>query len=362
MSHGAAEVSPVELLEALVRTPSVSGGEEAAAAVLASWAAGAGLAVSRDEAGVRLVVEGTLPGPTLLFASHLDTVPPGEGWTVDPYGAERDGDRLYGRGAADAKGCVSAMAAAAARLQAAGGPARGRLVVLATFSEETRDTTMPEALRRLGGAVDAAVVGEPTSLAPCVAQRGQVLLRLTWHGEQLHAGWVAGRSPAPVNAVLAACSDLPRVAALPFERRHPRLGGITVTPTMVSAGVARNVTPPSCEAVLDVRTTPAYTHAEVVAAVRRCVEAEVEVLSDRLVPAETPPGSRLLEAQRRAAPGIAEVVSPTCSDWVWLRSVDAIKLGPGASRLSHTADEWVSVSDVTRAASHYAALAREYLR
>jgi acetylornithine deacetylase len=116
--------------------------------------------------------------------------------------------RLTGRRAADAKGSVAAMAAAAAALAAAGGPAAGRLVVLATYSEETRDTTMPLALERLGAAPDAAVVGEPTSLEPCVAQRGQLLLR--WCGGASSctpAGRRAG-TPAPANAIRLAVRDL----------------------------------------------------------------------------------------------------------------------------------------------------------
>jgi acetylornithine deacetylase len=114
--------------------------------------------------------------------------------------------------------------------------------------------------------------------------------------------------------------------------------------------------------VLDIRTTPAYAHAEITAAVReRLVHGTVEVISDRLVPAETPTGSRLLAALRTARPGIAEIASPTCSDWVFLRDVDAIKLGPGESRRSHTPDEAVELDEVRRAVDLYAALAKEYL-
>lgn len=358
----AGPIDAVALLLELVRTPSPSGQEDAAAGVLAAWALARGLEVSRDDAAVRITVPGRSEGPTLLFASHLDTVPPGDGWTVDPYAGVVEGDRLVARGAVDAKGPVAAMAAAAAALAAAGGPARGRLVVLATFSEETRDTTMPEALRRLGAAPDAAVVGEPTSLEACVAQRGQLLLRLAWPGEQVHAGWAAGRVPRPANAIERAAEDLVRLASLEFERVHPALGLVSLTPTMIGAGVARNVTPPRCEAVLDIRTTPAYAHAEITETVReQLVNGTVEVISDRLVPAETPANSRLLAALRTARPGIAEIVSPTCSDWVFLREVDAVKLGPGDSRRSHTADEAVSLDEVRRAVDLYAALAGEYL-
>ena len=151
---------PIELLIRLVQTPSPSGDEGNAAAALVEWAAAHGLEPEVDDAAVRLVVEGDAPGPTLLMASHLDTVPPGDGWSVPPTEGVVVDDRLTARGAVDAKASVSAMAAAAAELAATGGPAAGRLVILATYSEETRDTSMPRALRNLGDPPDAAIVGE----------------------------------------------------------------------------------------------------------------------------------------------------------------------------------------------------------
>jgi acetylornithine deacetylase len=353
---------PAELLTRLVRTPSPSGDEGAAAAVLADWARAHGLATEVDDAAVRITVGGRRPGPTLLLASHIDTVPPGDGWTVPPYDAVVADGRLTGRGAVDAKASVAAMTAAAAGLAAEGGPRTGRLVVLATYSEETRDTTMPEALGRLGGPPDAAIVGEPTSLEPCVAQRGQLLLELVWRGEQVHAGWAAGREPPPANAIRLAARDLAALDGLVLDRVHPLLGAVAVTPTLISGGVARNVTPPTCTAMLDIRTTPAYEHAEITAAVRHLVAGEVVVYSDRLVPAETPAGSRLLRAILAVRPDAAPFASPTCSDWVFLRHLDAVKLGPGDSRRSHTADEWIELDELSEGAALYGAVAREVLR
>ncbi len=351
-----------DLLVRLVRTPSPSGDEHRAAEVLARWATAHGLDPEIDDAAVRIVVDGDEPGPTLLMASHLDTVPPGDGWSVPPYEGVVGAGRLTARGAVDAKASVSAMTAAAAQLKANGGLAAGRLVVLATYSEETRDTSMPRALERLGEPPDAAVVGEPTSLQPCIAQRGQLLLELHWRGDQVHAGWAAGRQPPPVNAISLAARDLTALGAMVFDRTHPLLGAVAVTPTQLEAGVARNVTPPAAWAMLDIRTTPAYDHAEVVAMIRATVGARVEIYSDRLVPAETPADTRLLPALMTVRPESAPFASPTCSDWVFLRHLDTIKLGPGDSRRSHTADEWIELAEVDAAAELYAAVAREYLR
>ncbi|GAB4224855.1 MAG: M20/M25/M40 family metallo-hydrolase [Acidobacteriota bacterium] len=351
-----------DLAVELVSTPSVSGEEETVARRLETWARQSGVHATRDETGVRLEVAGGLPGPTLLLASHLDTVPAGEGWTIDPFAGLVEGGVLRGRGAVDAKASVAAMAAAAAEWTRRGGPARGRLVVLATFGEETRHTSMPRALERLGAPVDAALIGEPTGLEPCVAQRGLLVLTLRWRGAQVHAGWAADLDTAPDNAILVAADQLARLEGFAMPRVHPRLGRVAFTPTRIEAGIARNVTPPVCEALLDVRTTPAHSHGEIVAALRAALpRTEVEVVSDRLRPVETPDGSRLLEAIRRVRPGCRPFASPTSSDWVFLADVDGVKLGPGDSRLSHTPDEAIALDEIDEAARLYAAIAGEYL-
>jgi len=354
-------IDATDLLIRLVQTASPSGNEGPVAAVLAEWASAHGLEPEVDASAVRLVVEGNAPGPTLLMASHLDTVPPGDGWSVPPTkGFVVDG-RLTARGAVDAKASVSAMATAAAELKATGGPTAGRLVVLATYSEETRETSMPRALEDLGNPPDAAIVGEPTSLQPCIAQRGQLLVELHWAGDQVHAGRAAGRQPPPVNAITLAANDLSQLDELVFDRVHPLLGPVTVTPTQLSAGVARNVTPPTCFAMLDIRTTPAYEHAEVVAMIREHLSAQVEIYSDRLVPAQTPADSRLLPAVLAARPDATPFASPTCSDWVFMRHIDTVKLGPGDSLQSHTVDETIELDEVHEGARLYTAIAKEYL-
>jgi len=349
------------LLTELVRIPSPSGREEAVARWLEGWAADRGLQVQRSHHGVRITVRGRRPGPLLLMASHLDTVPPGEGWRIDPYaGLIRDGV-LTARGAVDAKASVAAMSVAAAtvaddQLEA------GELIVLATCGEETRNTTMPAALEALERRPDAAIVGEPTGLEPAVAQRGLLILEARWRGEQLHAGWATTLPSRPANAVFAAARDLVALEGLELERVHPVLGRVAITPTMLEAGIARNVTPPQCRCALDVRTTPAYTHGEIVERLRAAIDGEIEVLSARLLPAETPPGSWILEAVQRVLPEARPFGSPTASDWVWMRHLDALKLGPGDSTQSHRPDESIALDEVDRAAEVYAAVAGELLR
>ena len=347
------------LLEELVAIPSVSGEEAAVAAFVEQRARTWGLEAVRDDTSVRIEVRGGRPGPTLALVSHLDVVPPGAGWTRDPFTPVIEGDRLYGRGSGDAKASVAAMVTAAKDL--AEGPAleRGRLLVILGYGEETRHTTMERAVER-AGSIDAAVVGEPTNLHIATAQRGLMMVDLVARGDQRHAGYAAADGEF-VNAVLVLARDLLRLEELFQDRAHPVLGRTTATATMLDAGVSRNVTPPVATAILDVRSTPDWTHEEIADLLRQRLDSEVVVTSRRLVPCETPAGSRLLAAACRARPDAAQFGSPTCSDWVFLRHADAIKAGPGTSRRSHTPDEYVDLPEVTAARGFYAGLAREYL-
>ncbi len=349
----------VALLRDLVAIHSVSGSEEGLARWIEEWAAAARIPVRRDDASVTLALPGKAPGPVLALVSHIDTVPAGEGWTRPPFEPTIEGDRLYGRGSGDAKASVAAMLLAARDIAEAGGPARGELLVLLGYGEETRHTTMGTAVSRRG-TIDAAIVGEPTNLEPAIAQRGLMMVDLVARGTQRHAGYAAD-NPDFTNAIVELGRNLARLPQLFHERVHPILGVATATPTMLEGGVSRNVTPPSARAVLDVRSTPSWTHAELAETLRRALDVEVVVTSDRLVPCETPPDSRLLALARQIRPGGRPFGSPTCSDWVFLRDRDAIKCGPGTSRRSHTPDECVDLPEVSEARTFYGQLAQAYL-
>ncbi|MGE0352658.1 MAG: M20/M25/M40 family metallo-hydrolase [Gemmatimonadales bacterium] len=351
---------PIEhaLLRDLVATPSVSGSEAEAAGLAAVTARGFGLDVVQDDAGVRAEVRGRGTGPTLAFVTHLDTVPPGEGWTRDPFTPAVEDGRLYGRGSGDAKASVSAMLCAARDVAARGGPARGRLLVILGLGEETRNTSMPRAVAA-SGPIEAAIIGEPTNLDFAVAQRGLMMVDLVARGTQRHAGYAA--EGGFTNSIVELARDIARLDSLARDRPHPVLGHPTITVTMLEAGVSRNVTPPQARAVVDVRSTPAWSHLELAGAMRAGLESEVVVTSDRLVPCETPGHSRLLPLLQELRPAGRAYGSPTCSDWVFLRESDGVKCGPGTSRRSHTPDECVDLSEVTEARSLYAELAMRYL-
>ena len=358
----------------LVRIPSLSHHEAAAADYVEAWARAApGLAVGRMDDNVWVSLgDGDTGGDgeadLLLLASHLDVVPPSAEHPFPPFEPTvRDG-RVYGRGAVDAKASGAAMLAALARLAADGWrpPPAGRLVVALTACEETGGGyNGMEAMRAdvFGHAlpdVSAALVGEPTELRPCLAQKGLLILTATASGRTAHAA----RAHLGDNAITRAARDLVRLDALTFDRSDPLLGLPTVTATVVEGGAAKNVVPDRCAFTLDVRSTPAYTHAELASLVAGHLESAVEVYSDRLVPCATPASAAVAVSTTGALASLgmdAEPFgSPTASDWIFLADVPAVKIGPGRSELSHTADEHVEIDQLTRAVDIYEAIARRY--
>jgi acetylornithine deacetylase len=349
----------VELLRELVAIPSVSGEEAEIALFIEETARRWGLDVVRDAHGVRIEVRGWGTGQTLGLVSHLDVVPPGAGWTRDPFVPVIEGTRLYGRGSGDAKASVAAMLYAAKDLVDSGGMDAGRLLVILGYGEETKNTTMGSAVEA-AGEIDAAVIGEPTGLDFAIAQRGLMMVDLVAQGDQRHAAYATGDGEF-TNAAVVLARDLLKLETMFAGRSHALLGRATATPTMLESGVGRNVTPPVARAVLDVRSTPDWTHEELAQELRESLTSDVIVTSRRLVPCETPSGSRLLATAARLRPDAAHFGSPTCSDWVFFREYDAFKCGPGTSRRSHTADEYVDLPEVSAARQFYAELIRAYL-
>ena len=349
----------IDLLRELIAIPSVSGQEAELAVFIEQTVRRWGLEVVRNAHAVRVEVRGWGAGPTIALASHLDVVPPGAGWTRDPFTPSIEGTRLFGRGSGDAKASVAAMLYTAKDIVDSGGMDAGRLLVILGYGEETKDTTMGVAVEE-AGEIDAAIIGEPTSLDLAVAQRGLMMVDLVAEGEQRHAAYASG-DDGYTNAVQLLARDLIKLDSLFTGRIHPVLGRATATATMLEAGVSRNVAPPVARAVLDVRSTPDWTHEELAEEMRAALTSDVIVTSRRLVPCETPAGSRLLEMASRLRPAARQFGSPTCSDWVFFREWDAVKCGPGTSRRSHAADEYVDIPEVTAARAFYGELVRAYL-
>lgn len=346
----------IALLKKMVSFPSLSGEEADIADFVEAHVRRDGVAVERiDDNVVFSIGEGD---DTLLLNTHLDVVPPSNDHPYDPFDpVEVDGE-LYGRGSVDAKASGSAMTTALLSLAADGWtPTDGRLMVALTTNEESggKENGLQEIRPELPP-LNAAVVGEPTQLQPCVAQKGLLILKVHAHGESAHAG----RSHLGTNAITKAADAIRQVEGLSLDRTDPYLGAPNVTITMIDGGSANNVVPEHCAFTVDVRTTPAYTHDELIDLFREAVDAEIEVYSKRLVPCATPDDAQIVTAAQTALPDAEPFGSPTCSDWVFLHDVPAVKLGPGPSERSHTAGERIDVNEVRRAVDVYRTLAEAY--
>ncbi|MEZ0227695.1 MAG: M20/M25/M40 family metallo-hydrolase, partial [Planctomycetota bacterium] len=220
-------MTPTDLLVQLVKIPSPSGEEAAVASFFCEWLIKNGLRARLEGRNVHFALG---DGPrTLLLCSHLDTVPVGDGWTKPPLEALREGDKIWGRGSNDAKASVTAMAHALLGLDV---PRGARIVFAATCEEETgRPGGLPDLLPSLGK-IDAAVVGEPTGLAPVIAQKGLLALEAVIAGKQAHAA----RPEEGENAIERAAEAVLGLRALRFDRVHPALGAPTAVPTVVKGG------------------------------------------------------------------------------------------------------------------------------
>lgn len=336
----------IELLKELVAIPSVSGSEAAIATRVEGILRDLHLEPRRKGDNVWAVV-GSGNAPRLLLNSHLDTVPAGPSWTIPPHPpTERDG-RIFGLGANDAKASVAAMITAVAGLRDEIARSGGTVILALTCNEEMGRQgleTIVDDLKPL----DAGIIGEPNGMGICVAQRGSVSLHLSWKGKSAHAA-----HGSPDNAMKKALEDLLALENLDWPKSDPLLGKARCEVTQIHAGDRINVIPDKVTASVDIRYGAAYEAAEIVRIVAETVRGEVKVHSDRRVAVATDADAAIVRAARSAQPGAALVSSGTSSDWVFLKGIDAIKMGPGDTKVSHTADEFIPTAEVSRGTKIY---------
>ncbi|MGI8819264.1 MAG: M20/M25/M40 family metallo-hydrolase [Chthoniobacterales bacterium] len=345
-------MNAAELLEFLVAIPSVSGGETELADQLGAHLGAEGFAVQR--AGDNLWFSlGSEERPHLVFLSHLDTVPPSAGWESDPHQPLLAEGKLTGLGANDAKGCVAAMILAASALRTA--PWEGRV----TFAFVAQEETGGEGIRTIRPQlepIDAAIVGEPTSLEICTAQRGLLILRCTARGEAAHVA----HAHLGENAIHKAARDIGRLATMEFEP-HTGLGRTRPQVTQIAGGRARNQVPDECEFFVDLRTTPNLDHAEIARAIETALESKVQVHSTRYAAVATDAHEPIVRAALTAAGKDAGVGSATTSDWAFLQGIPAVKAGPGDTERSHRPNEYLWLSELEAGNRFYQEAARYYL-
>jgi acetylornithine deacetylase len=338
------EAPVIGRLAEFVAIRSVSGEEEQLADRIGLILDGAGVEAFRE--GRNVWARRGEGSPCLLLNSHLDSVPPVDGWTVDPWVPRVEGDRLVGLGASDAKASVAAMLEAflTAPLPASGS---GTLVFAATCDEETGG----EGLEKLAPSIpfDAAVIGEPNGFAPAIAQKGLVKVRLIARGKAGHAA----RPHLGQNAIVRAAEDILAIRGLELDVEDPLLGKPTATVTVVFGGVRSNVVPDRCEVIVDARTIGGFDNDAMLEAIRTHVSSEVEVLSKRLKPVLGDPGSKIARAASAASGGKPPAGFPSVSDLAHLGGRPGVVFGPGDPAQSHTANESIALAAVAEAPEVY---------
>ena len=366
----------LDLLRRIIRTPSPTRNEakvrellhdELQALGLKPRLVGANLLCEISRGGrQRAEASGRTPAPMyaragggqcLMFNTHMDTVPAARGYTRDPFGAEIDDGKVWGLGSNDAGGSIVSMIAAMIELQQRN-DWQGTLQLALVVEEEVNGPNGTDALLKEIGMPDAAVVGEPTALNICVAQKGMLIIDCVNTGVSCHAAnaWRVEHR----NAILEALPDIRTVSELKMREQDPFLGPTTFNVTTIAGGTATNSIPDRCEWAVDVRVNPAHSLQDALRAVQGAIKAEVKARSIRLHPFKTAPEEVIVQAAISARPAAKVFGSDTMSDAVFLRSIPVIKAGPGITEMSHKPDEYLETRWIEQGISFYRETALRY--
>ena len=331
----------VDLLCRLIEVPRISREETAAADLLQDYmTADLGLDVKREGNNLWSVAPNFDPRKeTLLLNAHIDTVKPVAGWQRDPFKATREGDRIYGLGSNDDGASLVSLLHVFAALKDK--DTCYNLVFLASAEEEVSGRGGIESVLPLLPKIDVALVGEPTGMQPAISEKGLMVLDVTAHGKAGHAARDEGD-----NAIYHAIDDIEWFRNYKWEKVSPLLGPVKMTVTIVNAGTQHNVVPDTCTFTVDVRSNECYTNQELLDRIKEHVGSEVKARSTRLGSSSIDVNHPLV--QRIIALGGKPFGSPTLSDQA-LMPFPSLKMGPGQSSRSHSADEYIEVGEIREA-------------
>lgn len=358
MTYRAQTLEAVNLLRRLIATPSVSRDEGAAADLIFCFLQEKGAHPQRLDNNVWALSEPFDPAlPTILLNAHIDTVKPVSGWERDPFTPSLEGDRLYGLGSNDCGGgLVSLLLTYLDKYKGQGTKYKGQItkdegqrtkcnyVFLASAEEEVSGGKGIEQVRDRLPRIDLAIVGEPTNLQPAIAEKGLMVVDAVAHGRAGHAARNEG-----LNAIDIAIADILRLKDIQWKT-SPLLGGVKTTVTIIEAGTQHNVIPDTCRFTIDVRTNELYSNEEAFAILQQQLQSELKASSFHLSSSHIDEEHPFV--QRCVALGLKPFGSPTLSDQA-LMPWPSLKLGPGDSARSHTADEYICLSEIEQALELY---------
>ena len=335
----------VSLLKSLIAIPRVSRNEGQAADLMQQQMTDWGLMPRREANNIWVLSDNFDDSrPTVLLNAHIDTVKPVATWTKNPHEPLIEGDRLYGLGSNDCGGGLVTLLQVFRILKSE--PLPFNLVYLASAEEEVSGHDGIERALPLLPKIDVGIVGEPTGMQPAIAEKGLMVIDGYAHGVSGHAARNEG-----VNAIYEALDDLLWLRDYRFKKESPLLGPTKMTVTQVESGTQHNVIPDILHFVIDVRTNEYYANEYLFAFLQKQVKrCELKARSFRLhsssINVDHPLVKRCLDL------GMKPFGSPTLSDQA-LMSFPSFKLGPGESARSHSADEYICISEIEQALELY---------
>lgn len=336
-----------ELLKTLIAIPSVSRDEARAADALCAFLASKGIAYERIANNILCKGHNFRSNrPTLLLNAHIDTVKPTDSWTRNPFEPTIEEGCLYGLGSNDCGGGLVSLLQAFRILGSKEQPYN--LIYAVSAEEEVSGANGFTLMLSRLPKIDVAIVGEPTAMQPAVAEKGLMVLDITVHGAAGHAARDEG-----INAIYKALDQIEWLRSYRFPKVSPTLGQMKMTTTIINAGTLHNCIPDRCTYTVDIRTTDCYTNQEVLDIISSHLDADVKARSTRLgssaISMEHPLVRRCINI------GMKPFGSPTLSDQA-LMPWPSLKLGPGDSRRSHSADEYIKIEEIDQAISTYVML------
>lgn len=341
----------INLLEQLIATPSFSKEEDKTAALLEGFFRSFNIPTERKGNNVWVRNQHFSNDlPTILLNSHHDTVRPNTAYTRDPFKAEITDGKLYGLGSNDAGGPLVSLIAAFLHFY----PRQGmkfNIAFAATAEEEISGTGGIESIWELLPPIDFAIVGEPTLCNMAIAEKGLMVLDCVARGKAGHAAREEG-----VNAIYEAFRDIEWIRSCRFPDVSGTLGEIKMTVTIINAGRQHNVVPAECHYTIDVRVTDRYSLEEVLETIRQNVKSEVTPRSLRMRPSGIALDHPLVIAAKKL--NLELYGSPTTSDQA-LIPVPSVKIGPGDSARSHSADEFIYITEIVKGVDTYISLLNE---
>ena len=338
--------SAIELLKNLIQTPSFSSEEDATALLLEQWFQSFDIPYNRHQNNVWATNKAFDDSKqTLLLNSHHDTVKPNSGYTKNPFDAHIEDGKLYGLGSNDAGGCLVSLLATFTYFYHQESLAYN-LVFVGSAEEESSGSNGLNSMLSIIPKIDVAIVGEPTQMHLAIAEKGLVVFDINVFGTPSHAA-----HPNTDNVLYNSIPIMQWIQNYKFEKTSDSLGKVKMTLTQINAGQQHNAVPAKLSMVVDVRVNDCYSNQEVVDIIKEQLpNAEVSPRSTNLNSSSIPKNHPLVVAG--TALGRETYGSPTLSDQAVL-SCPSLKLGPGDSTRSHTADEFIYVNEIEEGIAIY---------